>query len=107
MADATDLKSVLAKARYGFESHHRHPLKRDFTRVNRKKRFVRRFRNFTHQNAQITRLFAKLWQVKFQPPGAPGLTGPGSLGIRPARVIAFLQACALLVCGIADVSPEK
>ena len=27
MADATDLKSVLAKARYGFESHHRHASK--------------------------------------------------------------------------------
>ena len=28
MVDATDLKSVLAKAGYGFESHHRHPRKR-------------------------------------------------------------------------------
>jgi hypothetical protein len=37
MADATDLKSVLAKARYGFESHHRHPPKSDFTRENRSK----------------------------------------------------------------------
>ena len=25
MVDATDLKSVLAEAGYGFESHHRHP----------------------------------------------------------------------------------
>jgi hypothetical protein len=31
MADATDLKSVPAKAGYGFESHHRHPLKSDFS----------------------------------------------------------------------------
>src|SRR5437899_8832576 len=32
MADATDLKSVPAKAGYGFDSHHRHPLKCNFTR---------------------------------------------------------------------------
>jgi len=30
MADATDLKSVPAKAGYGFESHHRQPRKRPF-----------------------------------------------------------------------------
>ena len=34
MADATDLKSVLAKARYGFESHHRHQRRSLFARVN-------------------------------------------------------------------------
>src|SRR5437763_14791682 len=34
MADATDLKSVLAKARYGFESHHRHSAKCASQRAN-------------------------------------------------------------------------
>jgi hypothetical protein len=32
MADATDLKSVFAKAKCGFESRHRQPLKNDFKR---------------------------------------------------------------------------
>ena len=32
MVDATDLKSVLAKVGYGFESHHRHRLKSRFSR---------------------------------------------------------------------------
>ena len=35
MADATDLKSVFAKAKCGFESRHRHPLSFGFTRENR------------------------------------------------------------------------
>ena len=35
MADATDLKSVPVKTGYGFESHHRHLEKRDFTREKR------------------------------------------------------------------------
>src|SRR6266853_1839584 len=34
MADATDLKSVPANAGYGFESHHRHLQKSDFTSGN-------------------------------------------------------------------------
>jgi hypothetical protein len=34
MVDATDLKSVLAKAGYGFESHHRQPRKRNLTSEN-------------------------------------------------------------------------
>src|SRR5438309_11035434 len=34
MVDATDLKSVLAKAGYGFESHHRHPRKPNLARYN-------------------------------------------------------------------------
>jgi hypothetical protein len=38
MADATDLKSVLAKVRYGFESHHRHPA---FTNSRAQKRIKR------------------------------------------------------------------
>ena len=35
MADATDLKSVFEKSKCGFESRHRHPLKRRFTREQR------------------------------------------------------------------------
>ena len=34
MADATDLKSVLVKTGCGFESRHRHPLKRGLYREN-------------------------------------------------------------------------
>jgi hypothetical protein len=48
MADATDLKSVPAKAGYGFESHHRHPLKSDFTRENRSIWQFRRLRLVAH-----------------------------------------------------------
>ena len=58
MADATDLKSVPAKAGYGFESHHRHPRKRDFDREKCQNSPFSRFRMFAHGNARIDRLFA-------------------------------------------------
>ena len=57
MADATDLKSVLAKAGYGFESHHRHPRKSRFTRGTRPRILNGRSRTDAHENAPKRSLF--------------------------------------------------
>ena len=57
MADATDLKSVFAKAKCGFESRHRHPLKRDFTRDKWHTTRFRQLRINTHENAENRNLF--------------------------------------------------
>ena len=57
MVDATDLKSVLAKAGYGFESHHRHRRKWDFTRENRSELQSSRLRMVAPRNARKHRIF--------------------------------------------------
>ena len=57
MADATDLKSVPAKAGYGFESHHRHPLKCEFMRENCWSFRLCALRTVAHENARNRCLF--------------------------------------------------
>jgi hypothetical protein len=87
MADATDLKSVPAKAGYGFESHHRHPLKSDFTRENRSIWQFRRLRMVAIETQELTSCF-----VNYSPTARLGLhTGLSSAGVGPETTSAVLD----------------
>jgi hypothetical protein len=71
MADATDLKSVPAKAGYGFESHHRHPLKCEFTRENCWSFRLCALRTVAHENARNRCLFVN-YSSSTRTQSAPG-----------------------------------